>query len=452
MSWLSRHRIHLALLVLGLIGFGAVAGSRLERQSTDPHFVLLADAWLHGRLDIDPARKRGDDWATLETVELDTGEVVKGRTLSTRPMFRIAGKGEVPKSRIKRTVGQTLHVSFPPFPAVLMLPQALVSGHEANDVIPTVLIAALILPLMFTVLRRLKAMGMSQRTSAEDVWLVVALAFGSVLFFSAVQGRVWFTAHVVGVALTLAYVWCSLEARHPMLAGLALGFATMTRPPMAFMFPLFLLEAWRVHGGRDDLAAFLRKAAHFAAPVAVIAIAAMAHNHVRFGEAGEFGHSYLAVRQQSQMETLGMFSLHYLSRNLAVALALLPDLDLRSPYVSISGHGLAVWFTMPIVLYALWPRDRPALHRSLWLCVALVAIPSLLYQNSGWFQFGYRFSLDYLALLMLLVAIGGRPLTRVARGLIIAGVIINLFGAITFGRDYRFYRTSAAAYSTVIKH
>ena len=456
MSWLSRHRIPLILFVIGLIGFGAVAGARLGRQSTDPHFALLADAWLSGRLSVDPAKKRGDDWAVLEHVLLDDGREVTGRRLRTRRTFRIAGEGEVPIARVKQTVDRTYHVSFPPFPAVLMLPQAAIAGHRANDVIPTVLVAAWVLPLGFLVLRRLAAAsaatGARARTPAEDTWLALALGFGTVFFFAAVQGRVWFTAHVVGVALALGYAYCAIEARHPVLAGLLLGLATMTRTPMAFMFPLFALEAWRIHGGRRELGRVLRAWAAFAAPIVVIAVIAMVHNHVRFAEPTEFGHAYLAVRQQAQMEAHGMFDLAYLGRNLAVALTLLPSFSATPPHLSISGHGLALWLTTPILLLVLWPRQKPPLHRALWLTVALVALPTLFYQNSGWFQFGYRFALDYIVFLFLLIAMGGRPLTRVVKALIIAGILINLFGALTFARDYRFYRTGSADYQTVIAH
>jgi hypothetical protein len=451
---MNRQRRLLICIVLfasGLAAFAAVAGSQLVRQSSDPHFVLLADAWLHGRLDIDPAKKRGDDWATLETVVLDDGSQVRGRRLTTRRGFRIAGGGEVPIARVKRTVATTHYVSFPPFPAVLMLPSVAIFGHRANDVIITVFFAALALPLMFLVLVRLRDAGMSERGDREHIWLALTLAFGTVFFFSAVQGRVWYTAHVIGVVLALAYVWCSIEARHPVLAGLFLGLATMTRTPMAFMFPLFLLEAWRMHG-KGDLRGLVRAGVAYAAPVIAIAVIAMIHNHVRFGEATEFGHGYLAVRQQQQMETIGMFSLDYLSRNLAVAFALLPSFSAAAPYISISGHGLAMWFTTPILLLVLWPHRRPALHRSLWLTVALVAIPTFLYQNSGWFQFGYRFSLDYMVLLILLIAVGGRPLTGVAKGLVVASVIINLFGALTFNRQHHYYRGDTTTYNVVVKH
>lgn len=452
MSWLSRHRIPLILYLVGLLGFGAASGARLLHQSSDPHFVLLADAWLHGSLSIDPAKKKGDDWATIETVLLDDGREVRGRRLQTRGGFQIAGGDEVPIARVTRSLGKTYHVSFPPAPALLMLPLAAIRGHLANDVLPTVLLAALALPLAFLVLRRLHAAGASQRTPREDVWLSLALGFGTVFFFAAVQGRVWFTAHVVGVVLCLGYALCAIEARRPIVAGVLLGLATLTRTPMAFLFPLFLLEAWRVHGGRQALGAVLRSWVKFALPVIAIAIVAMAYNAARFDEPGAFGHTYLDVRQQAQMEASGMFSLDYLSRNLAVALALLPSFQAQPPYVSISGHGLALWVTSPFLLLLLWPRQTGPLHRTLWLTTAVVALPSLLYQNSGWFQFGYRFSLDYTVLLIMLLAIGGRPLGRSFKGLVALAIAINLFGALTFGRDHRFYRVDHAAYRTVIAH
>ncbi|MCG8417279.1 MAG: hypothetical protein MJE77_04960 [Proteobacteria bacterium] len=462
MTWLSRHRILIALGMVGFVVFSAVSGSRLFGQSPDPHFVLLADAWLHGRLDIDSKKKRGDDWAAVETAQLDDGSRVRGRKLHTRPVFAVAGGGEIAVRRIKRVEKKTYYVSFPPFPAVLMLPVAALGGHRGNDVLFTVMCAALILPLFFAVLRRTRAAGLSERSTGEDIWLVLTLAFGTVLFYSAVQGRVWYTAHVVGVALTLCYVLCAIEAKRPVLAGLCLGLATMTRVPLAFMFPLFVFEAWRVTadsgpagpgGDRGSrVRAFAKPCVAFLIPIAAIAAIAMLHNHARFGDVLEFGHRYLEVRQKRQIEMTGLFSYQYLSRNLAVASALLPDFTTTAPYISISGHGMALWVTTPIVFLLLWPRCKTPLHRPLWLTVALVALPTLLYQNSGWFQFGYRFSLDYMPLLVLLLAIGGRPLGRVARALIIAGIIINLFGAITFARDYRYYRVDPGTYSAVIKH
>ena len=452
-------RLYTALFAVGLVGYGLVAWDRLGRQSPDPHFVYQADAWLHGRAAIEPPLA-GDDWAQVETVALDDGTTASGRRMITRPAFRTLDGSELPATRIRRSLGKTAYVSFPPLPAVIMLPGAAIAGRAANDVVPTVLVAALILPLALAALRRLSRAGLSARSLGDDLWLVAALAFGSVLWFSAVQGRVWYTAHVVGVALALVYAWAAIEAAHPVLAGLALGAAALTRTAMAFMVPLVVCEAWRMGGGiaawRADRRAMLRALARplvrFAVPVAAFAIAGMVFNQLRFGSPTEFGHSYLQVRQQAQIEQYGLASYHYLARNLAVAFTLLPDLLAHPPYVQISGHGLALWFTTPVLVGVLWPRARGPLHRPLWLCVAAVALPSLLYQNSGWVQFGYRFSLDYVVLLILLLAVGGRPLTRTVKALIVAGIVINLFGAITFDRAWQYYRVGGNSYEVIVAH
>jgi hypothetical protein len=296
-------------------------------------------------------------------------------------------------------------------------------------------------------LRRLREAGLSTRGPREELWLTALLAVGSVFFFSAVQGRVWFTAHVVGVLCAVIYVWATVEARHPVVAGLALAFAVTTRVPMLLMAPLFVWEAWR-QGPEGRV----RRLVLFAVPVAVVGAVAAWYNLARFHELTEFGHSYLAVRQQTQIERYGLFDLHYLGRNLAVALTLLPDVRAAAPYVTIGGHGLALWVTTPALALLLWPSLRNRWHLPLWLVVAAVAGWSLLYQNSGWLQFGYRFSLDYMVLLTVLLAIGGRPLTRFTKGLIVVGIIVNFFGAITFGRMNQFYRSDNASYDCVVPH
>ena len=467
-------RLYAALFVIGLVGFGAVAWDRIGKQSSAPHFVYQASAWLHGTTEITPPLT-GDDWAKVETVVLDDGSSVSGRRLRSRPVFRTFDGTELPVTRIRQSAGSRAYVSFPPFPTLVMLPSAMISGRGGNDVIPTLLVAALILPLTLLVLRRLAAAQLSTRTIREDLWLVATLAFGSVLWFSAVQGKVWFTAHVIGVALALVYAWASIEGRHPVIAGLALGAAALTRTAMAFMFPLFVFEAWRMAvraaaaaatdapasaSGSMDLRAarhsarraVLRPLLRFAAPIVGFAILGMIYNQVRFGSPTEFGHSYLEVRQQAQIEQYGLASFHYLGRNLAVAFTLLPELLPRDPWLQISGHGLAIWVTTPVLLFVVWPRDKNPLHRALWVTVACVALPSLLYQNSGWVQFGYRFSLDYLVFLVMLLAIGGRPLRRLAKTLIVAGIVVNLFGAITFDRMWKYYRVGGNAYDVVVPH
>ncbi len=426
------------LFVLGLAVYGTLAWSRLGHPSVAPHFVDQADAWLHGQVTIDPPLPGGwgNDWAKVETVALADGREVRGRF--ARGEFRILG-GEVVSARdVRKRLGATAYMSFPPLPTLVVVPSAALSGRDGNDTIPNLLLAALIPPLALLALRRLAAAGLSPRSERDDLWLVALLAFGTVMFFAAVQGSVWYFAQVCGVVLALVYAWASIEAHRPVVAGLALGAAALTRTPMAFMFPLFVLEAVRVAGGWRSWRGAVKPVVKFALPVVAFAIAGGLYNHVRFGSFTEFGHTFLEVRQQAQIEEYGLFSFHYLVRNLAVALLQTPLWLGHAPWLAYSGHGLALWVTTPaLVLVA--SRTRSPIRRALWVTIACVAVPSLLYQNTGWVQFGYRFSLDYMVFVVLLIAACGRRLTWVGKTLIGVSIAVNLVGAVVFDRfEYRY--------------
>jgi len=71
------------------------------------------------------------------------------------------------------------------------------------------------------------------------------------------------------------------------------------------------------------------------------------------------------------------------------------------------------------------------LRLGLWLSIGLVQLPSLLYFNTGSYQFGYRFALDWLPLGVLLVGLGvGRRLRWWGRALIIGSVLMHLWGVL----------------------
>jgi uncharacterized membrane protein len=62
------------------------------------------------------------------------------------------------------------------------------------------------------------------------------------------------------------------------------------------------------------------------------------------------------------------------------------------------------------------------------LSALLVAAPSLLYYNTGYAQAGYRFSLDFLPFLLILVAQGTRgQLSKGSILLIAASILMGFF-------------------------
>jgi hypothetical protein len=324
-----------------------------------------------------------------------------------------------------------------------MLPFVAIWGLKFNDVLFTALWAALNPMLLFLLLRDLRARGLSSRTATDDLWLTAMLGVGSVYYFCAVVGQVWFTAQIVAVTLSIGYVWASIGARRPVLAGLcvALGFAT--RPPW-IVVPLFLFEAVRAAGGLSGVKTpsgrrtLISLLVRFAVPILVGGAALAAYNYARFRNPFEFGHRFMPIQWQERMFRFGLFNYHFLSRNLAAALVLLPRIMTHYPYVKVSQHGMSLLVTSPNLAYTVMPQESSPLTRPLWLTVGAVALPALLYQNSGYVQWGYRFSLDFMVYLVVLLAIGNRRLTRLFKALLIAAIAINLLLALGFDRYQQF--------------
>ncbi len=471
--------VFLAVVVV----YSLVAWDRLAKPSPQFHFVDLAVSMMQGRLDTETPRQRPkpekpddpqgyraaiqrtldaggwNDWAAVRTLTLADGQVVRGRfpwagdSGEQRHMFYttdgLAMKIVVPDDLKKGCDGRawapcdttTHYVSFPPFPAVVVLPLAAVWGYDVNDVLVTILFGALNAVLLFAFLELLRQRGHSTRSPADNLWLTALFAFGTVAFFSSVRGEVWFTALVFGVTFNLLYMLAALDLRHPILAGLMLGFGFATRTPIAFCVAFF---AWQLFFPGNRWVAgrwpeILKKGAMFAAPVLAVGIGLMLFNHARFDSVGEFGHSYLSGGAAERIRDHGMFSTHYLNGNLSAALTNMPRILPSAPFVQISKHGLGLLVTVPVLFLLFRPAAMPPIRRAFWLAVACAAIPGLLYQNSGWVQFSYRFALDYFPYLIGLLALGARPLTWRVKAVILVGIAINLFGAITFNRFDQFY-------------
>jgi hypothetical protein len=430
---LRRLAIALGIYVVTTGIFMLFAGSaRLTEHTPFNHYALLADAWLHGRQDLangPPPYSMHNDFAEFN-----------GKT----------------------------YISFPPFPALLMLPWVKLAGSPERflDGQFAIELAGIAPATLWLVLEKLRRTGRSPRSERENLVLSLLYAFGTVYFFTAVEGTVWFVANVTGAGLLGLYSLFALDAENPALAGVMMGCAYLTRPQIVLAAPLFALEAIRVHSGerlsvagnplaklqaiiqRLDRRGLLLDFGAFATPI-VAAFGILAWmNAARFGQANPFlfGHEFLTVGWHGRILKWGLLGYHYLAKNMGIAFTSLPWLPPGTGWPAnaapfqINEHGLAVWFTTPIYLWILWPNtsakdvDRHWLYALIAISAALPAVFDLLYQNSGWRQFGYRFSNDYSLLLFVLIAIGGRPMRTLFSSAALWGIAWNAFGAATFDK------------------
>ena len=185
-------------------------------------------------------------------------------------------------------------------------------------------------------------------------------------------------------------------------------------------------------------------------------------NAARFGSPLDFG--YLGMRVAPvlapDLRAYGQFHPHFLARNLGALLAAPPTVDgpgliawfrateslpqlgerLATPgawrtLVQFDPWGTGLWAVSPVLLIALRrPRreDLP-LVTAAGLAALAVALPDVLYYNTGWVQYGYRFALDFLPFLLVPVALGLRRPVRPGRVavfglLLLVSAVSNLVG------------------------
>jgi hypothetical protein len=343
-------------------------------------------------------------------------------------------------------------VSFPPGPALMMLPFVAIWHYDFHDVAFTLLFAAGAAVFLFALLGLLRTRGFSALRE-RDRWVLTALfLFGTVFHFSAIRGQVWFTALVFGVFFHMGYLYFALELRRPFLAGLflAMGFATRVTLLFPALFVALQLLLVQRPWDRDGIVWRLKKVAWFAVPTLAAGVGLMLYNDARFDSVFEFGHRFLLDGTRDSIVDHGLFSSWFLPRNLAAAITNVPQITATWPYIRISGHGLSLLATTPVFFYLIWPRRgdvvaegldryRWPMRRILWLTVGITALPGLLYQNTGWFQFGYRFGLDYLPLLFVLLAMDHRRRDWLFYTLVGVSIAVSTFGAVTFQRFPIFY-------------
>jgi len=449
-KWQQRTRIERlrAPIILALVAmsvYALFAWDRVGAPSPNNHFVYLADSFLNKTVEMRVDPPHGNDWASIETLTSPAGDTYRGiwydrranKFLTTTGELYIFDRAELRSMRMERTY----YVSFPPAPAVLMLPGVAIWGMNFNDVLFTILFAGANVGLFYVLLRQLSLRGISRLRARENIWITILYAFGTAHLWCSVLGMVWFTALVVGATFTLLYMICSVDCRHPLLAGLFLAGAFATRTPLLFSVVFFAIFFFFPGGKlrRDFGASFWRTGICFAIFPLIIGCALMWLNMVRFDSLTEFGHRFLAGGQIDRIKHYGLFNVRFISLNLTALLALVPKFQSTAPYIIVSQHGLAIWFTTPALLYFFASRYGSRPEQRLWvsasLCaLAVIAIPHILYQNTGWVQFGYRFAMDYLPYLLVLLVLSRPRVTWGLKALIIIGICINAFGAVTFDR------------------
>jgi hypothetical protein len=333
--------------------------------------------------------------------------------------------------------GGQWYVPFPPLPALLMLPWVALAGLETlNTVFFCALFGALNVMLIFLLLCGLADRQWTQLSIADNLWLTLLFGLGSVHWYMATIGSVWFVAQICTVTFVAFAVWLAVVQDSPWPVGIALAFAMAARPNVLLTWPLLVgIAATRLSAGGQRLswAQLARWASVVTVPLLLVMGALLLYNRARFGALLDFGYLTENVADQlaPNLRRYGQFNLHYLPKNLWAMWLAGPQWDAELNLWKPDPEGMSLLLTTPALIYIGRARPRSWLVVGSWVALGLLLIPLALYYNTGWWQFGYRFSLDFMTPVMVLLALAASP--RVSwsmRILIGVGVLVNLYGVL----------------------
>ncbi len=370
--------ITFALWIVLLYGIGA---SITEHSIHDQHTVQ-ALAWLSGKIDIG---EPGDERAEYN------------------------GK---------------VYISFPPAPTFIELPFALLFGRNTPNTFTLLLFTWVAMLFAFFILVKL--------TGSRSLSFFASFSFfwGSQILYLSLTGAVWHQGQLYGLFFALAAILLLLYAEKRIgiaVGALFVGLAVGCRPYYLVMALFYFYQAYKRFpriGTIVYLVCGLLPAGLFYA----------IYNFVRFGSFFEFGHKYLAWYMENPGS--GQIDFRYFAQDFFYALLKLPEWDSARGFLSFHGMGTSLFVVAPFLFFGFVYFFKPGIS-AVEKIVSGVSIFGiwfllLLHDTNGWFQFGYRFSVD---LIPLLVFFFGRAFTKDHLYLVPVGVfsvVINIYGAVWF--------------------
>lgn len=322
------------------------------------------------------------------------------------------------------------YVPFAPFPAIALMPVVAVLGAVGADQVESginALLAAGGVGMCWWLLGRIGVARLHDR-----VWLTILFAFSTQILWVTTRGGVWHTGHLIATILTFGCLVELWGARRAWLVGLLAGAAFLTRAPLAFAIPSYALLLWPAAQRFAPTTIPWRRWFWLAAGVAPSIVFFFAYNVARFGSPLESGYALATLPDWLERQrAMGLFALAHIPMNLDYFLIHLPSPIAEPPFIRPDGLGMSILITSPGLLFALRADRRD--HRVWWLAGAATAvlIPTLLYYGGGWFQYGYRYFLDSVPIVIAVCGLAAVYRGRVGRGwqaLILFGTLVMAIG------------------------
>jgi hypothetical protein len=328
-----------------------------------------------------------------------------------------------------------------PFPTILILPFVFIFEHfylffrqEYASFFLTILIAWLIVLIGKKAGYQLK----------DNLYWCLAFIFGSVFIQVALSPNCWFFAQTVTTALLFWLIYESLNKKRPWLLGIISAFTLATRISAGIGSIIFvvLLNLFI----KKKKATFIKQLLFFFLPIIFMLGLLAFYNYARFQNILEFGYNYQIVDGETLYlaKQYGLFSLVHIPGNLYYFLLASPlpvfrdevSHVLKFPFITNNLWGTSIFITSPYFAYLFLIKYKEKLNKILLISAILTSILVFSYYGIGFTQVGYRYSLDFLPFLFVLLMLGYKEknleLSTGIKIVILFGIIFDFLLFMTF--------------------
>lgn len=309
---------------------------------------------------------------------------------------------------------------FPPAPAIAIIPFIGLFPNITQQQI-SIILGSVNICLVFILIKKI-------RNAQVAAFVAIFAGLGTVLFWASVVGTSWYFAHTCAFLFLTASLISHLYKKD-YLSGLLFAAALMCRLPVFMAGIFFLLELWPV---KYRLIRFTIGA------LPAIPIYA-AYNWIRYGTIFEIGYLNLYQMYTSQnyaysfvnlikpeWPALGYMDLRNIPLHL-ISFLVLPPMISEKFLIQPSPYGMGILFTSPLLLLALIPNFKNTFQRNLYFGAIAIALLEFMHYAQGWVQWGYRFAIDFLPFLLILLALKFR-VNKIYISLLIVSIIVNFWG------------------------
>ena len=334
------------------------------------------------------------------------------------------------------------YVANPPLVAILMVPLVRLFD-DFNTVVYAAANGALNAALLFLLLEWVARRGWTRLTSGGHLWLTAFFAFGTAHYYLSTIGRMWFMSQTITVTLLLLAASLAVTRRPAWLSGAALALAVVARPHILVFAPLLLgiaMQNAREDGRKFTFGSLVRWGLAMGVPILLAGVGLLFYNWLRFGDPLDYGYltENVADFMAGDLQAYGTFHPVFILRNLRVMFLNLPVWRAACGWFTPSVEGMSMLLVSPALLYlaGALPLKRAPERRKTWVIGAWAAIfttlvPLALYYNTGAWQFGYKYLLDFIVPVMLLLALAaGQRVPWGMRILILVSMAVNLYGVL----------------------